>query len=90
MENVVYLELLRRGYEVYVGKIGNIGVDFIAVGRDGEEYFQVAYTVLDAEGKILERELAPLNSIKDRSPKYLLTVDIGPTHPIMESNRLTL
>ena len=75
LENVVFLELLRRGYEVYIGKVGSAEVDFIAVGDEGEEYYQVAYTVIDADGKTLERELAPLNAIHDHNPKYLLTMD---------------
>lgn len=78
LENVVYLELLRRGYEVYIGKVGAAEVDFIAIGDEGEEYYQVAYTVIDADGKTLERELAPLEAIKDHNPKYLLTMDYGP------------
>lgn len=79
LENIVYLELLRRGYEVFIGKVGNNKVDFIAINDEGEEYYQVAYTVKDADGKTLERELAPLDSIKDHNPKYLLTMDYGPT-----------
>jgi len=76
LENIVYLELLRRGYEVYVGKVGAAEVDFIAIGEHGEEYYQVAYTV---EGDtILERELAPLNAIRDHNPKFLLTMDFTP------------
>ena len=78
LENVVYLELLRRGYEVHVGKVGTAEVDFIAIGDEGEEYYQVAYTVIDADGRTLERELAPLNAINDHNPKYLLTMDYGP------------
>lgn len=78
LENVVYLELLRRGYEVYIGKVGQTEVDFIAINSDGEEYYQVAYSVSGDEGKTLERELAPLNAIKDHNPKYLLTMDFEP------------
>lgn len=78
LENVIYLELLRRGYEVYIGKIGTNEVDFIAIGDEGEEYYQVAYTVIDSDGKTLERELAPLNAINDHNPKFLLTMDYGP------------
>lgn len=78
LENIVYLELLRRGYDVYIGKVGNAEVDFIAVGEEGEEYYQVTYTVIDADGKTLDRELSPLNAIKDHNPKYLLTMDYGP------------
>ena len=78
LENVVFLELLRRGYEVYIGKVGSAEVDFVAVGDEGEEYYQVAYTVIDADGKTLERELSPLDAIKDHNPKYLLTMDYTP------------
>ena len=78
LENVVFLELLRRGYEIYIGKVGYAEVDFIAIGETGEEYYQVAYTVIDAEGKTLQRELTPLNAINDHNPKYLLTMDHTP------------
>jgi predicted AAA+ superfamily ATPase len=78
LENVVYLELLRRGYDVYIGKVGSAEVDFIALGENGEEYYQVAYTVIDGDGKTLERELAPLEAIRDHNPKYLLTMDFTP------------
>ena len=81
LENIVYLELLRRGYEVYTGKVGSAEVDFIAIGEDGEEYYQVAYTVEgeSKEGKtILKRELAPFEAIRDHNPKYLLTMDFSP------------
>lgn len=76
LENVVYLELLRRGYEVYVGKIGEAEVDFIAVNQEGEEYYQVAQTVMAEE--TLQRELSSLDAIKDHNPKYLLTMDVTP------------
>jgi len=78
LENVVFLELFRRGYEVYIGKVGNTEVDFIAIGDGGEEYYQVAYTVIDTDGKTLQRELTPLKSINDHNPKYLLTMDNTP------------
>ena len=78
LENVVYLELLRRGYEVYIGKVGSAEVDFIAIGDEGTEYYQVAYTVNNADGKTLTRELAPLESIRDHNPKYLITMDYVP------------
>lgn len=76
LENIVYLELLRRGYEVYVGKVDNSEVDFMAINEKGEEYYQVAYTVMDE--KVLERELKSLENIKDHNPKYLLTMDFTP------------
>lgn len=76
LENVVYLELLRRGYEVYVGKMGEEEVDFIAVNETGMEYYQVALTVL--EEATLQRELKPLDAIRDHNSKYLLTMDYTP------------
>ncbi len=76
LENVVYLELLRRGYEVYVGKVGAGEVDFVVNGEKGTEYYQVALTV--REEATLQRELAPLDAIADHNPKYLLTLDDDP------------
>ena len=76
LENVVYLELLRRGYEIYIGKNDDTEVDFIAINEKGEEYYQVALTV--KEEKTLERELKPLDNINDHNPKYLLTTDYTP------------
>jgi len=76
LENVVYLELLRRGYEVYVGKVDDCEVDFVAKNSKGTTYFQVALTVRDE--KTLERELRALKMIKDYYPKYLLTLDDDP------------
>lgn len=76
LENIVYLELLRRGYEVYIGKTGDAEVDFIAINSEGQEYYQVAQTVMDES--TLKRELSPLDSIKDHNPKYLLTMDYMP------------
>ena len=80
LENVVYLELIRRGYEVSVGKIHKgsklVEVDFVAKKSGGiVEYYQVALNVLGSE--LLERELAPLESIDDNYPKFLLTMDYG-------------
>ncbi len=76
LENVVYLELLRRRYKVYIGKIDNAEVDFVAINSDGNSYFQVAATVRD--NATLERELKSLRAIKDNYPKYLLTLDEDP------------
>ncbi len=81
IENIVYLELLRRDYQVYIGKVGEKEVDFVAKKADGFVYYQVAASVLDPS--TLERELAPLNAIKDHFPKVLLTLDAigsGTTH----------
>jgi len=76
LENIVYLELVRRGYEVYIGKIGDAEVDFIATSIEGVEYYQVSQTVLDEQ--TLKRELSSLEAIKDHNPKYLLTMDYTP------------
>ncbi len=76
LENVVYLELLRRGYEVYVGKVGPLEVDFVAIKNSDVEYYQIAQTVQVEE--TLDRELEPLRKIKDHNPKYLLTLDNEP------------
>ena len=76
LENIVFLELLRRGNDVYIGKVGNSEVDFIAVGEEGTAYYQVAATV--REESTLNRELAPLDMIQDHNPKYLLTLDDDP------------
>ncbi|MCO6559269.1 MAG: ATP-binding protein [Bifidobacterium sp.] len=73
IENVVYLELLRRYRTVSIGKIGSKEIDFCATNADGVHYFQVSQTVLD--NATLARELAPLQSIEDNHPKTLLTLD---------------
>lgn len=76
LENIVYLDLLRRGYEVYVGKNDDNEVDFVAINEKGQEYYQVSYTVKEKD--TLDRELRPLNNINDHNPKYLLTTDYTP------------
>ena len=73
LENLVYLELLRRNNEVYVGHHPNGEVDFVTQNADGIAYYQVAATVLAEE--TLRRELSPLESIRDNHPKFLLTTD---------------
>ena len=76
LENIVYLELIRRGYKVYIGRTGEKEVDFVAENKEGFTYFQVAYTT--REQSTLERELTPLQEINDHYPKYILTMDIDP------------
>ena len=76
LENIVYLELLRRNYKVFIGKVNNLEVDFVAEKDGFTEYYQVSQTVLDE--KVLERELKPLKGIKDHNLKYLLTMDVVP------------
>ncbi len=74
LENVIYLELRRRGNEIWVGKIGEREVDFVARDNEGYlTYYQVAYTVRDET--VLERELAPFDKIPDHNPKVLITLD---------------
>ena len=74
LENIVYLELLRRGYRVYVGKVDDLKIDFVAENQCGLKYFQVSLIVRDA--KVLERELRSLQRTGDHYPKYLITMDM--------------
>ena len=73
LENIVYLELLRRGYDVTIGKIGSLEVDFVATKTNETVYYQVSATIMDE--KTRERELKSLKSIQDNYPKYVLTMD---------------
>ena len=77
LENIVYLELLHRQKKVYIGKVDDLEVDFVAIDADGITYYQVAATVRDE--KTLKRELASLQQIKDQYPKIILTLDDDPT-----------
>lgn len=76
LENIVYLHLIRSGHKVMVGKSGDKGIDFIRFKDGLVEYYQVALTVRDEQ--TLTREIAPLNSVKDHNPKFLLTMDPDP------------
>jgi len=73
LENTVYLELLRRGYEVYVGSMASGEVDFVAKDENGLSYYQVSESTLQPD--VMERELKSLQKIKDNYPKFLLTLD---------------
>ena len=73
IENIVYFELLRRGYKVNVGKVGNTEVDFVAQKDGIVEYYQVSASMLDKS--VFEREMAPLKNIKDMHAKKILTLD---------------
>ena len=85
LENMVYLELLRRYRDVYIGKINNKEVDFVVTDHEGyTSYYQVAWTTMNYE--TLERELASLKAIKDSNPKYLLTTDID-LNPVYDGIR---
>jgi predicted AAA+ superfamily ATPase len=73
LENIVYLELVRRGLKVYIGKIGDKEIDFVAIKNGNLEYYQVTTTMMDENVQI--RELRPLRAIKDNYPKYILSLD---------------
>ena len=75
VENVVYFELLRRGYDVAIGKISNMEIDFIATSADEKIYIQVTQSMTDE--KVIKRELAPLKSIDDNYEKLVLSLDPG-------------
>ena len=76
LENIIFLELKRRYNDVYVGKIGNVEVDFVVNNLQTVIYFQIAASVRDR--KTLDREIKSLNQIKDHYPKYILTLDNDP------------
>lgn len=76
LENIIYLELIRRGYSVYVGKIDDMEIDFVAQNSQGNTYIQVAASVRDEN--TLKRELRSLQSVKDNYPKMILTLDDDP------------
>lgn len=73
IENVVYNELLTRGYDVYIGKTSDGEVDFLAINSDEKLYFQVAYSLADA--KTDEREFGAYKDVNDNYPKYVLSLD---------------
>ena len=73
LENIIYLELLRRKGNVYVGQFDKNEIDFVVINSNEIEYYQVALTVLDEN--TLKRELNIFKNIKDNYPKYLITLD---------------
>ena len=73
LENIVYMELLRRGYVVSVGKVGTLEVDFIATNATRKIYCQVSASI--ADNATLERELRPLQAISDNYEKYIISMD---------------
>lgn len=89
LENVVYLELLRRGYKVFVGKLDSVSngqrsskeIDFVAMKNNRIEYYQVAETTNTPE--TMKREFTPLNMIRDHNPKFVLSMD---EYPVSEYN----
>jgi predicted AAA+ superfamily ATPase len=75
LENIVYLELLRRGYKVYIGRVGNLEIDFIAFKNGVPIYYQTALTI--KEELTFKREITPLTKVKDNYEKYIITLDAG-------------
>lgn len=75
IENVVYFELLRRGYDVAIGKVGNAEVDFIATTANEKKYIQVTESMMSED--VSKRELAPLQSIRDNYKKIVLSLEPG-------------
>lgn len=75
LENLVFVELRRRGYEVYVGKVGTKEIDFIAEKNGKKLYFQVAYLLESASTR--EREFSALQEIRDNYPKLIVSADVA-------------
>lgn len=75
IENVVYFELLRRGYDVAIGKVGNAEVDFIAATANEKKYIQVTESMMSED--VRRRELAPLQNIRDNYEKIVLSLETG-------------
>jgi predicted AAA+ superfamily ATPase len=73
LENAIYLHFRQQGYRVYVGSIGGLEIDFVIEKGDEKKYVQVAYSI--AEKKVLERELVPLQNIRDAYEKLIITLD---------------
>ena len=75
LENVIFLELMRRGYDVAIGKIDKLEIDFIATKADEKLYIQVTESMLNED--VRKRELAPLQKIRDNYKKLILSLDPG-------------
>ena len=73
LENVIYNELLIRGYDVYIGKTKDGEVDFIAAKEGKKEYYQVCYML--NSNTVINREFSAFDSIDDNYPKYVLSLD---------------
>lgn len=73
LENIVYLELIRRGFTVSIGKVGDLEIDFMAESGEDKVYYQVAASVLDPG--TFAREITPLRKIPDHYPKFILSMD---------------
>ena len=73
LENIVYLELIRRGYTVSIGKVDDKEIDFVAEAGGDRIYYQVAASVLDPS--TFEREIEPLKRVSDHYPKFIISMD---------------
>ena len=73
LENIVYIELLRRGYSVSIGRAGDKEIDFAAVKGRNKLYIQVAYLL--ADDSVIKREFSSLMSVRDNFPKFVLSMD---------------
>ncbi len=73
LENIVFIELIRRGYQVYIGKVDQFEIDFVASKNDQREYYQVAY-LLDSQ-KTREREFSVYRRVQDSYPKFVISID---------------
>ena len=73
LENIVYNELIYRGYDVKVGALEKGEIDFIALKNGNKEYYQVCYYLTD--DKVIDREFNVYNNIKDNYPKYVISMD---------------
>ena len=73
LENIVYLELIRRGFSVHIGKVGDLEIDFVAERGGDRIYYQVAASVLDPA--TFRREIAPLERVGDHYPKFIISMD---------------
>ncbi len=73
MENIVYLELLRRGYDVTIGKVGDKEIDFVCKKNGDKYYIQVAYLLADEA--VIQREFGVYDKVKDHYPKYVISMD---------------
>jgi predicted AAA+ superfamily ATPase len=88
LENIVYLELRRRGYDVMIGKMGTTEVDFVATKQNDRVYVQVSYQITSE--KVRDREFSPLRALSDSYPKYVLTLDNMPEYNIDGVKRMNI